>query len=57
MECVDTYDNSDTFPWIILCMRPAIERRRYYVTSSFIGWAYTQNEPCIPRNIALKLIK
>ena len=28
---------------IILCMRPANERRRYTVTSSLIGWAHKQN--------------
>ena len=32
-----TYDTG-----IFLCMRPANERRRYYVTSSLIGWAHTQ---------------
>ena len=31
---------------IILWMRPANERRRYIVTSSLIGWAHTQNDPC-----------
>ena len=31
----------------ILCMRPANERRRYIVTSSLIGWAHTQNDPCL----------
>ena len=31
---------------IILCMRPTNERRRYIVTSSLIGWAHTQNDPC-----------
>ena len=31
---------------IILCMCPANERRRYIVTSSPIGWAHTQNDPC-----------
>ena len=30
---------------IILCMRPANERRRYTVTSCLIGWAHTQNDP------------
>ena len=30
---------------VILCMRPANERRRYNVTSSLIGLAHTQNEP------------
>ena len=29
---------------IILCMHPASERWLYNVTSSFIGWAYAQNE-------------
>ena len=29
---------------IILCMRSANERRRYFVTSSLIGWAHTQND-------------
>ena len=31
---------------IISCMRHASERRRYKVTSSLIGWAHTQNDPC-----------
>ena len=31
---------------IISCMRPTNERRRYIVTSSLIGWAHTQNDPC-----------
>ena len=31
---------------IILCIRPANESRRYIVTSSPIGWAHTQNDPC-----------
>ena len=30
---------------IILWMRPANERRCYIVTSSFIVWAHTQNDP------------
>ena len=32
---------------IILCKRPANERRCYNVTSSLIGWAFTENAPCI----------
>ena len=28
-------------------MCPANERRRYSVMSSLIGWAHTQNNPCI----------
>ena len=31
---------------IILCMYTTNERRRYNVTSSLIGWAHTQNNPC-----------
>ena len=31
---------------VILCMCPTNERRRYIVTSSLIGWAHTQNDPC-----------
>ena len=27
-------------------MRPANERQRYNVTSSLIGWAHTQIDPC-----------
>ena len=34
-------------PGIILWVGPANERRCYIVTSSFIGWAHTQNDPCI----------
>ena len=30
---------------IILCMCSGNERQRYIVTSSLIGWAYTQNGP------------
>ena len=28
------------------CICPTNERRRYNVTSSLIGWAHTQNDPC-----------
>ena len=34
-------------PGIILWMYPANERPRYTATSSLIGWAHTQNDPCI----------
>ena len=34
--------------WIILCIRPAIERRRYIVTSLSIGWVRAQKDPCGP---------
>ena len=37
-------------PGIILCMCPANERQRYIVTSSLIGCAHTQNDPCPPHN-------
>ena len=42
---IDSWAQSIT--GIILCMRPANERRRYNVTSSPIGWAHTQNDPCM----------
>ena len=32
---------------LILGLRPANERRRYFVTTSLIGWAQTLNQPCI----------
>ena len=32
---------------IILCMRTASETRHYHATSSLIGWAHKQNDPCI----------
>ena len=34
---------------IILYMQPTNERRRYNVTSSLIGWAHIQNDPCLSR--------
>ena len=37
----------NSFAEIIFYMHPANERRRYLVTSSFIGWAHTENDPCI----------
>ena len=36
-----------TFIEIIFGVHPANERRSYNVTSSLIGWAHTQNDPCI----------
>ena len=36
-----------TYSGIILCMRPANGRRRCNATSSLIGWAHTQNDPCL----------
>ena len=35
------------FLGIVLYMQPANERWRYNVTSSLIGWAHIQNDPCI----------
>ena len=31
---------------LIVGLRPANERRRYFVTTSFIGWAQTYSRPC-----------
>ena len=36
----------DSDPEIILCMRPANERRHYIVTSSLIGRMHAHNDPC-----------
>ena len=33
-------------PGIILCMRPANNRRRYIIKSSLIAWAHAQNDAC-----------
>ena len=32
---------------VILRMRPANERWCYSVTPSLIGWAHTENDPCL----------
>ena len=37
---------------IILWMRSTNERRSYNVTSSLIGWEYSQNDPCFISHIA-----
>ena len=37
--------NERTAAVSVLCMRPASERRRYFVTSSLIGWVHTQMTP------------
>ena len=39
------------FSGILLCMRSANKRWRYIVTLSLIGWAHTQNNPCILNDI------
>ena len=31
---------------LILCLHPVNERRRYFVTTSLIGWPQTYNQPC-----------
>ena len=31
---------------LILGLRPANERRRYFVTTSLIDWAQAENQPC-----------
>ena len=38
----------EAIPGVILRLRPANERRRYFVTTSLIGWAQTYNPPWIP---------
>ena len=43
--------------WIILCMRPAIERLRYIVMLSLIGWAHTKMIPAGTLKIFLELSK
>ena len=37
---------SHTPSGLILGLRPANERRRYFVTTSFIGWVQAENQPC-----------
>ena len=36
-----------TFSWLILVVHPVNERRRYFVTTSLIGWVQAYNQPCI----------
>ena len=36
-----TLANGRAYPGLILGLRPANERRRYFVTASLIGWAQT----------------
>ena len=35
---------------LILGLRPANERQCYFVTTSLIGWAQTENQPCTSSN-------
>ena len=44
---VSTRHVAATWPGIILCMPSANERWRYTVTLFLIGWAHTQNHPCM----------
>ena len=37
----------NNIPGLILGLRPVNERRRYFVTTSLIGWAHAWNQPCI----------
>ena len=52
VPCHDMCLHFNNYAGIILCMRPANERRRYNVTSSLIGWAHTQNDPCCDFSMA-----
>ena len=42
-----TMFTSHIFTRLLLGLRPANERRRYKVTPCLIGWAQTNNQPCI----------
>ena len=44
-------------PGIILSMATANERRHYIITSSLVGCAYSQNDPCIPRTSAVPFLQ
>ena len=49
----------NTLAGIILCMRLANERRRYYVMLSLMGKAHSQNDPCLRywlKFISLKIV-
>ena len=54
--CLYNITACNRYTGIILCMRPASERRRYNVTSSLIGWAHSQNDPWIQWSLARKLV-
>ena len=38
---------NDVISGLILCVHPATDGLCYNVTSSLIGWAHAQNDPCI----------
>ena len=44
---INSYCLSKTSTGLILGLRPANERRRYFVTTSLIGWAQASNQPSI----------
>ena len=37
----------ESLPGMILGLRPANERRRYFVTSSLISWVQAKNQSCL----------
>ena len=53
--CIISHVRFNVQPGIILCMCPANDRRRYSVTPSLIGWAYTQNDSCITGHAGFKI--
>ena len=55
--CSDCNLYLETFPKIILYMCSANERRRCAVTTSLIGWAVTQNDPCIFLLLSNRLLR
>ena len=40
-----TLKNMSLYTGLILCLRPANERRRYFVTTSLTGWVQAENQP------------
>ena len=44
------------YPGIIICMCPSNERWCYSVTPLLIGWVYTQNDPCLPKQVSHKYL-
>ena len=47
MGCLLRVQSLFYVPGIFMWMCPANERWRYIVTSTLIGWAHTQNDPCV----------
>ena len=53
-QCIVIYPEFSAPSWLILGLRPANERRRYFVTTSPIGWAQAKLQPCnlvIPQSV------